>query len=159
MGTGSGAGSTSARLAGMVGVAQHLRGGAVLDDPAVVEDRGPVGDARGGGEVVGDEKHGNAELAPQPGQQVRAGDGLQRAGDLVAHRQRRAGRERPREGNAGTVRRDARGEPVFALPGQRFGPELDFHPSFDLPGVYRLWGQFRLADSHVITAPITVTAS
>ncbi len=53
---------------------------------------------------------------------------------------------------------DADGDPVFALPGQEFGPELDFHASFDTPGLYRLWGQFRLADGRVITAPFTVAA-
>ncbi|MDN5857465.1 MAG: cadmium-translocating P-type ATPase [Pseudonocardia sp.] len=51
------------------------------------------------------------------------------------------------------------GEPVFALPGQRFGPELAFHARFDIPGTYRLWGQFRLADGRVLTTPFTVTTS
>jgi Cu+-exporting ATPase len=54
---------------------------------------------------------------------------------------------------------DAAGNPVFALPGQRFGPELTVHAHFDEPGLYRLWGQFRLADGRVITAPFTVEAS
>ncbi len=54
---------------------------------------------------------------------------------------------------------DAAGNPVFALPGQRFGPELKVHARFDDPGLYRLWGQFRLADGRVITAPFTVKAS
>ncbi|MGH8867720.1 MAG: heavy metal translocating P-type ATPase [Actinomycetes bacterium] len=54
---------------------------------------------------------------------------------------------------------DADGDPVFALPGQRFGPELDVHTRFDTPGTYRLWGQFRLADGRVLTVPFTVTAS
>ncbi|MFJ2031124.1 heavy metal translocating P-type ATPase [Streptosporangium sp. NPDC087985] len=54
---------------------------------------------------------------------------------------------------------DERGEPVFALPGQRFGPELDLHVRFDTPGVYRLWSQFRLAGGRVITVPFTLTAS
>ena len=40
---------------------------------------------------------------------------------------------------------DDRGRPVFAMPGQTFGPELDVHAEFDTPGTYRLWGQFRLA--------------
>ena len=40
---------------------------------------------------------------------------------------------------------DDRGRPVFAMPGQTFGPELDVHAEFDTPGIYRLWGQFRLA--------------
>jgi Cu+-exporting ATPase len=53
---------------------------------------------------------------------------------------------------------DADGEPVFALPGQRFGPELEVHARFDTPGTYRLWGQFRLADGQVLTVPFTVTA-
>jgi Cu+-exporting ATPase len=54
---------------------------------------------------------------------------------------------------------DSKGRPVFALPGETFGPELDVHPEFDTPGVYRLWGQFRLADGDVVTAPFTVEAS
>jgi P-type Cu+ transporter len=54
--------------------------------------------------------------------------------------------------------RDRDGEPVFALPGQTFGPDLTVHARFDAPGAYRLWGQFRLADSTVITAPLTVQA-
>ncbi|SDQ81458.1 heavy metal translocating P-type ATPase [Arthrobacter crystallopoietes] len=51
---------------------------------------------------------------------------------------------------------DADGNPVFALPGQQFGPELTVHAHFDKPGLYRLWGQFRLPDDRVITAPFTV---
>ena len=54
---------------------------------------------------------------------------------------------------------DDRGRPVFALPGQTFGPELDVHAEFDAPGIYRLWGQFRLADGGVLTVPFTVEAS
>jgi Cu+-exporting ATPase len=52
---------------------------------------------------------------------------------------------------------DADGDPVFALPGQTFGPELGFHTRFATPGTYRMWAQFRLADGSVITAPFTVT--
>ncbi len=54
---------------------------------------------------------------------------------------------------------DAQGRPVFALPGQTFGPELNVHAEFDTPGVYQLWGQFRLADGDVVTVPFTVEAS
>ncbi len=54
---------------------------------------------------------------------------------------------------------DADGRPVFARPGQDFGPELDVHAEFDTRGVYQLWGQFRLADGDVITVPFTVEAS
>jgi P-type Cu+ transporter len=54
---------------------------------------------------------------------------------------------------------DANGRPVFALPGQTFGPELDVHAEFDTPGVYQLWGQFRTADGDVVTVPFTVEAS
>jgi Cu+-exporting ATPase len=53
---------------------------------------------------------------------------------------------------------DADGDPVFALPGQRFGPELDVHTRFDTPGLYQLWGQFRRADGKVLTVPFTVRA-
>ena len=54
---------------------------------------------------------------------------------------------------------DEQGRPVFAMPGQEFGPELKVHAEFDAPGVYRLWGQFRLADGDVLTVPFTVEAS
>ncbi|MGY1704380.1 heavy metal translocating P-type ATPase [Geodermatophilus sp. SYSU D00697] len=53
---------------------------------------------------------------------------------------------------------DADGDPVFALPGQEFGPELDVHADLATAGVYRLWGQFRLADGRVLTVPFTVEA-
>jgi P-type Cu+ transporter len=54
---------------------------------------------------------------------------------------------------------DSHGRPVFALPGTRFGPELDTHFHFHTAGVYQLWAQFRLADGHVITVPFTVQAT
>jgi Cu+-exporting ATPase len=54
---------------------------------------------------------------------------------------------------------DEDGRPVFALPGQTFGPELDVHAEFPTAGVYRLWAQFRLADGDVITVPFTVRAT
>ena len=54
---------------------------------------------------------------------------------------------------------DEPGRPVFATPGQEFGPELDVHAEFTTPGTYRLWGQFRRADGHVLTVPFTVQAS
>jgi Cu+-exporting ATPase len=56
-------------------------------------------------------------------------------------------------------REDPRGRPVVALPGTRFGPELDAHFRFHSAGVYQLWAQFRLADGHVITIPFTVQAT
>ncbi|MGZ6844634.1 MAG: heavy metal translocating P-type ATPase [Blastococcus sp.] len=52
--------------------------------------------------------------------------------------------------------RDSDGNPVFALPGQTFGPDLPVHVHFDTPGNYKLWGQFRLADGTVLTAPFTI---
>ncbi|MGK5114976.1 heavy metal translocating P-type ATPase [Geodermatophilus sp. CPCC 205506] len=54
---------------------------------------------------------------------------------------------------------DASGRPVFALPGQSFGPELDVHAEFPTAGTYRLWAQFRLADGDVLTVPFTVEAA
>jgi Cu+-exporting ATPase len=53
---------------------------------------------------------------------------------------------------------DERGRPVFATPGQTFGPALDVHATFPAPGTYRLWGQFRLANGVVVTTPFTVQA-
>jgi Cu+-exporting ATPase len=54
---------------------------------------------------------------------------------------------------------DADGNPVFALPGQEFGPDLDVHAAFPRPGLYRLWGQFRTADGQVMTTEFTVDAT
>jgi len=54
---------------------------------------------------------------------------------------------------------DEKGRSVFAIPGETFGPELEVHAEFDTPGIYQLWGQFRLADGSVITVPFTVEAS
>ena len=53
---------------------------------------------------------------------------------------------------------DSQGRPVFALPGQRFGPQLTFRCHFDNPGLYRLWGQFQTAGGRVVTASFTVSA-
>ncbi len=53
---------------------------------------------------------------------------------------------------------DVAGRPVFALPGQTFGPELEVHADFPTAGTYQLWGQFRLADGDLITVPFTVQA-
>jgi Cu+-exporting ATPase len=53
---------------------------------------------------------------------------------------------------------DADGDPVFALPGQRFGPEMEVHTHLGEPGLHKLWGQFRLADGRVITVPFVVEA-
>ena len=53
---------------------------------------------------------------------------------------------------------DGRGRPVLALPGTTFGPDLDLHVRFDVPGAYRLWVQLRLADGTVVTAPFVVHA-
>jgi Cu+-exporting ATPase len=55
--------------------------------------------------------------------------------------------------------KDADGNPVFALPGQEFGPALDVHANFPRAGLYRLWGQFRTADGQVMTTQFTVRAS
>jgi Cu+-exporting ATPase len=51
---------------------------------------------------------------------------------------------------------DGRGRPTFATPGSTFGPDLGFHTRFETAGTYRLWGQFRLPDGHVITTAFTV---
>jgi len=53
---------------------------------------------------------------------------------------------------------DDRGRPVFALPGQTFGPDLGLHADFPRPGLYRLWGQFRDANGRVLTTTFTVEA-
>jgi Cu+-exporting ATPase len=51
---------------------------------------------------------------------------------------------------------DAKGRPVLALPGARFGPDLDLHVRFGQPGPYRMWVQFELGDGTVVTAPFVV---
>lgn len=48
--------------------------------------------------------------------------------------------------------------PVFALPAQTFGPELDVHAEFLTAGTYQLWAQFGLVDGDVVTVPFTVQA-
>jgi Cu+-exporting ATPase len=53
---------------------------------------------------------------------------------------------------------DADGRPVFAVPGQAFGPELEVHAEFPTSGIYQLWAQFRLGNGDVITVPFTVQA-
>ncbi|MBX6748366.1 MAG: heavy metal translocating P-type ATPase [Micromonosporaceae bacterium] len=53
---------------------------------------------------------------------------------------------------------DEDGEPVFALPGTMFGPDLQLHVDLPRPGLYRLWGQFRTADGRVLTTVFTVAA-
>ncbi|MBX6381871.1 MAG: copper-translocating P-type ATPase [Microbispora sp.] len=53
---------------------------------------------------------------------------------------------------------DDRGRPVFALPGQTFGPELGLHARFPRPGLYRMWGQFRDPRGRVLTTAFTVEA-
>lgn len=52
--------------------------------------------------------------------------------------------------------RNSAGKPVFALPGQAFGPDLPVLAHFETSGLYRMWAQFRLANGHVVTAPFTV---
>jgi Cu+-exporting ATPase len=54
---------------------------------------------------------------------------------------------------------DDRGRPVDALPGTTFGPDLDLHVRFVVPGTYRLWAQVALADGTVVTAPFVVHAA
>ncbi len=54
--------------------------------------------------------------------------------------------------------RDDRGEPVFALPSRRFGPDLEVHTELPRAGLYRIWGQFRTADGTVLTTGFTVRA-
>ena len=49
---------------------------------------------------------------------------------------------------------DGNGNPVFALPGQEFGPELDVHAEFATPGIYRLWAQFRLGRRRRADRPV-----
>lgn len=53
---------------------------------------------------------------------------------------------------------DGQGRPVFALPGQTFGPELGLHARFPRPGLYRMWGQFRDSEGRVLTTTFTVEA-
>ena len=54
---------------------------------------------------------------------------------------------------------DGDGDPVFALPGTTFGPELELHTDFATPGLYRVWAQFETSDGDVVTVPFVVEAS
>ena len=60
----------SAFVYGCCGVSKTSRGGALLDDPARVHDREPVGDLDEHREVVRDEQHREAELALEALQQL-----------------------------------------------------------------------------------------
>jgi Cu+-exporting ATPase len=53
---------------------------------------------------------------------------------------------------------DSDGNTVFAVPGQRFGPDLQVHTHLGDPGLYKMWAQFRLPDDRVITVPFVVDA-
>ena len=58
----------------------------LLDDPAAIEDRDPVGDARNQRKIVRDVERGDAGLACAVREQVedtRAGDDVERRGRLV----------------------------------------------------------------------------
>jgi len=49
------------------------------------------------------------------------------------------------------------GEPVSEPAGHaegaaEYGPEIAFHHTFETPGLYKLWAQFKTHDSRVITA-------
>jgi Cu+-exporting ATPase len=54
---------------------------------------------------------------------------------------------------------DDDGRPVFAVPGQSYGPDLELHTHLDGAGLHRLWLQFRTVDGKVHTVPFTVEAS
>jgi hypothetical protein len=45
---------------------------------------------------------------------------------------------------------DDQGRPVAAMPGTTFGPELALNVRWEVPGTYRLWAPFRLADGTVV---------
>jgi P-type Cu+ transporter len=54
---------------------------------------------------------------------------------------------------------DGDGDPVFALPGTDFGPELELHTTFTTPGLYRMWAQFETVAGEVVTVPFVVEAT
>ena len=37
-----------------------------------------------------------------------------------------------------------------------YGPEIEFHHAFPAPGLYKIWGQFQMADGRVITADFVI---
>ena len=95
-GYGSGYGGEQVAGVVVVGVGEHLAGGALLDDPAVVHDRDVGRDVADHREVVGDEEHRQAELALELADQVehRALDrDVERRGDLVGDHDLRAAGE------------------------------------------------------------------
>ena len=40
--------------------------------------------------------------------------------------------------------------------GTTYGPEIAFHHTFPAPGLYKVWGQFKAHDGHVLTADFVV---
>ena len=85
---------------GVLRVAQHVLGGAGLDDAAEVHHRDPVGDVPGQAEVVGDDEHAETEVATQGEQQrqdLAADRGVERGDRLVGDEQ--LGRHRQRAGD------------------------------------------------------------
>ena len=40
--------------------------------------------------------------------------------------------------------------------GTVYGPEIAFHHTFPMPGLYKIWGQFKAHDGHVLTADFVV---
>ena len=103
--TGSGTGSeaSSRCVYGCCGIAEHLLAGALLDQPAVVEHRDPVGEQVDDGEVVADEQRREAEPGLQLGEQLehpRLHRDVQRGGRLVGDQQLGVQGEGPGEAGA-----------------------------------------------------------
>ena len=91
---------TAAPRVGVLRVAQHVLGGAGLDDAAEVHHRDPVGDVPRQAEVVGDDQHAEAEVAAQGEQQrqdLAPDGGVERGDRLVGDQQ--LGRHRQRAGD------------------------------------------------------------
>ncbi len=84
----------------MRGLVEHRFGGALLDDPARIHDRDPVGDLDEHGEVVRDEEHRESELPLEPLQQLEhlgLNHHIERGGGLVRDHERRVARQSHRD--------------------------------------------------------------
>src|SRR5690606_15779168 len=118
---------------GVAGIAEHLPGRPLLDQPPAVHDREPVGDLGHHPDVVRDHQRGEAALGvhlPDDPQDVRLGDHVERGGRLVQHHQ--VGVEHQRQHDADPLAHPARQLVLVRV--EHPGP-VQAHPPEQLPGV------------------------
>ena len=153
--SGPGTDASRLRVYGCTGAAHTSSAGPELDDAAEVHHRDAVGDDARRREVVGDEQHRHAELAPEPPDEVQRGGRerhVERARRLVAQQQRRRHDDRPGErGALALAARELRGLRLGDLGGEadereRLGNPLAARVAADALVVQALADE--LADRH-----------